>query len=300
MKKKKYLLSIFFIIILLTSLIILLSNESKIKCTKYGDLIIDKIFNFSTDCYERKLKGVIFPSIKFIGPRYNVLTNKINLECPSNSPVIILSGQSNSANFLKSNKKFRNSHFNFFDGKCYNLSSPSLGAEGEMSSLAPSIANKIISNKKFIFVTSGRGGISIEDASILNSEFINYNLEALRSLSQKNNYLKYFIWIHGEANNDNSLNYFDKFEILYEEIIKNQKNQPKLIITKTSICKNKRDDVLNEIQKEISIKYSGISDLIDTDALSNNYRYDQCHFNQNGLEKISDNISNLINSLENE
>ena len=91
-------------------------------------------------------------------------------------------------------------------------------------------------------------------------------MEALRSLSQKNNYLKYFIWIHGEANNDNSLNYFDKFEILYEEIIKNQKNQPKLIITKTSICKNKRDDVLNEIQKEISIKYSGISDLIDTDS----------------------------------
>ena len=89
-------------------------------------------------------------------------------------------------------------------------------------------------------------------------------------------------------------------DIIIARKIKNQKNQPKLIITKTSICKNKRDDVLNEIQKEISIKYSGISDLIDTDSLSNNYRYDQCHFNQNGLEKISDNISNLINSLENE
>lgn len=300
MKKKKYLLSISFIIILLTPLIFLLSQESKIKCTKYGDFIIDKILNISTDCYERKLRGVIFPSIKFIGPRYNILNDKINFECPSNSPVIILSGQSNSANFLKSNKKFKNSHFNFYDGKCYNLSSPSLGAEGEMSSLAPSIANKITSNKKFIFITSGRGGISIEDASILNNEFIKYNLEALRLLNQKNNYLKYFIWIHGESNNKNNQNYLNKFKILYEEIIKNQKNKPKLIITNTSICKNERDYILNEIQKEISIKYSGISKLIDTDSLSNDYRYDQCHFNQKGLEKISDNISNLINNLENE
>ena len=79
-------------------------------------------------------------------------------------------------------------------------------------------------------------------------------MEGIRLLNQKNNYLKYFIWIHGESNNKNNQNYFNKFKILYEEIIKNQKNKPKLIITNTSICKNERDYILNEIQKEISIK----------------------------------------------
>lgn len=271
----------------------------KINCSKYGDKIFDKLFGFDSDCYERKIRGVIYPNEKIIGNRYNSLKNKQKINCPSNSPIIIISGQSNSANFIKSFKKYDNSHFNYFNGHCYELSSPTLGAEGEMSSLAPAIAKKINSKKKFIFITSGLGGIPIKGAAKVNGDFIIYNKSALKNLKIKNNYLKYFIWIHGEANNKKTDDYQNKFRYIFETIVGEQKSKVNLIITQTSVCKNQRDIHLNEIQKKISKEYNSKNN-IDTDKLGNKYRYDGCHFNQFGLSEISTNISNLINQIENE
>ena len=38
-------------------------NFSNIKCTYFGNLVFDKILNINNDCYKRKLKGVIYPSV---------------------------------------------------------------------------------------------------------------------------------------------------------------------------------------------------------------------------------------------
>jgi len=276
-------------------------DDLKIKfiCSKYGDKIFDNLLGFNSDCYERKIRGVIYPNEKIISPRYDTIKNKRKLNCPSNSPIIIISGQSNSANFIQSFKKYNNPHFNYFKGHCYELSSPTLGAEGEMSSLAPAVAQKIISKKKFIFITSGRGSIPINAAAEVNGDFITYNKNALKDLEKKNNYLKYFIWIHGEANNKKTDNYQNKFRYIFDTIVRERKSKVKLIITQTSICNNQRDIHLNEIQKKISQVYNS-KIIIDTDELKNNYRYDGCHFNQFGLSEISTNISNLINQIENE
>lgn len=296
--RKKIIITFIFLLIS-GSYFVFVDLRIKITCSKYGDKIFDNLFGFDSDCYERKIRGVIYPNEKITGNRYNSLKNKKKINCPSNSPIIIISGQSNSANFIKSFKKYDNSHFNYFNGNCYELSSPTLGAEGEMSSLAPAIAKKIISKKKFIFITSGIGGISIEGAAKVNGDFINYNKHALKNLKIKNNYLKYFIWIHGEANNKKTDNYQNKFRYIFDTIVRERKSKVKLIITQTSICNNQRDIQLNEIQKKISQVYNS-KNIIDTDELKNNYRYDGCHFNQFGLSKISTNISNLINQIENE
>jgi hypothetical protein len=275
--------------------------KSNILCSKYGDLIFDKLLGHNTDCYERKLKGVIYPSIKFDGPRFNLVNNKKKLDCPRNSPIVIISGQSNAANFLISKNKFNNKHFNYFNGDCYELNSPALGAEGEMSSVAPAIAQKIKTNKKLIFITSGRGGIPIENASIPNKDFIKYNTNAINFLKKNNNYLKYFIWIHGEANNLNTLNYFENFISIFETIVNNTDNNTvNLIITETSLCRNNPDPKLNQIQRKISHKYNKFEEVIKTDDLQEKYRYDNCHFNERGVEEISKRISKLINKIENE
>ena len=298
--KKKKSIFIFFFMFLTFLFFILTTHKSNIICSKYGDFVFDKLLNFSSDCYERSLKGVVYPLEKFLGPRYNVVKNKKSFKCPSNSPIIILTGQSNAANFLRNYKEFSNYHFNYFDGNCYELSSPTLGAEGEMSSLAPAIAKKIISKDKFIFITSGRGGIPIQDASIIGDNFIKYNIDALNFLKTNQNFLKYFIWIHGEANNGNSSDYMTKFERMFKHITKTNQNVPFLIITETSVCNNSRDKKLNTIQKKISKKYTNLSTNIQTDDLLTEYRYDNCHFNEMGIDKISDRISKLINDLESE
>ena len=135
--------NIFLIIFSLVILIIVFFNFEKIQCTKLGDFVFDKLLGLNSNCYERKKKGVINPSIENLGTRYSYVKNKKIEKFPHNSMIIIVSGQSNSANFLKSFKKYKNKHFNYFEGKCYALSNPVLGAEGEMSSIIPAIAENL-------------------------------------------------------------------------------------------------------------------------------------------------------------
>jgi len=255
------------------------------------------LLGIDSDCYERKMRGVIYPWVKNLDARYAYLENKKIIECPQNSKIILISGQSNASNFLKSSKKYRNKHLNYFRGKCYNLSNPVLGAEGEMSSLVPAIAAKLNSPEKIIFITSGRGGMPISHANDENKVFINYNKKALDDLEKKNNILSFFVWIHGESDVGNSDHYLYNFNNMFNNIVKDLKNKNKidLIITQTTRCFNKDDPNLRKIQKKISMNRNKSIKIINTDELGNNYRYDKCHFNEMGIEILSNQISSIIN-----
>lgn len=292
-KKFKFL----FIFIGLFSIFLLFLNIQKIKCTKFGDILFDKLLGINSNCYERKIKGVIYPSIINKG-RYVNLKNKKIVKCPQNSKIILISGQSNSANFLKSFKKYQNEHLNYFNGKCYNLSNPVLGAEGEMSSLIPAIASKINVSQKFIFLTSGWGGMSVAGAN--SKDFITYNKEALDYLEKKDNILSFFVWIQGESDVGNSNHYYDDFTNMFDEITKDlkSKNNINLIITQTSRCFSKIDPNLRKVQKKISLERDKSIEVINTDKLGNNYRYDDCHYNELGIKILSDQIANVINKIK--
>ena len=295
-------LKIFLISISIISFIFflfLILNFQKIQCTKLGDLIFDKVIGINSNCYERKLKGVIYPWVTNLEGRYSYIVNKKAFKCPKNAFVIMVSGQSNSSNFLKSNKKYKNKHYNYFDGKCYELSNPVLGAEGEMSSLIPAIASKLDKYKDIIFFTSGIGGLSIKEANHKNQTFIDYNKTSLEELDKNDNHLKVFIWIQGEADAGNSFDYINNFNSIFNKITKNLtgRNNIKLIITQTTRCKNKEDEILRKKQKLISNSKDALLKTINTDKLGNKFRYDECHFNDLGIEKIAYKISNIIKEL---
>ena len=294
---KNILLTIFFSLVS----IIIFINYEKIHCTKLGDLFFDKLLGLNSNCYERKKKGVINPSVENLGTRYLYVENKKLVKCPQNSMIIIVSGQSNSANFLKSFKKYKNKHYNYFEGKCYALSNPVLGAEGEMSSIIPAIAENLDIYENIIFITSGRGGYSIVKND--NKNFINYNVRALNELKKKNNYLRFFVWIQGESDIGNSNEYEKSFERIYQTILDTQKNKKniELIITQTTRCKNVEDKLLRDVQKAISLSKNNTLEVINTDNLGNEFRYDDCHFNEIGIKKLSLEISNIIRkSVSNE
>lgn len=294
------LISVFFVFFLGVLLIFLFFfNVQKIKCSQLGDFFFDKLLGMNSDCYERKMKGIVYPLIKNLDARYAYFENKNIVNCPQNSTVILISGQSNAANFLKTSKKYKNKHFNYFDGKCYNLSNPVLGAEGEMSSLTPAIASKLNSSSKIIFFTSGRGGITINHANNDNKVFINYNKKALDDLEKNNNILKFFVWIQGESDTGNSKYYLDNFMSMFNNITKDliNKDNINLIITQTSRCFDKDDPKLRKVQKKISMIRNKSIQVINTDKLGNEFRYDKCHYNQQGIEKISFDISKIIKKL---
>ena len=242
-------------------------------------------------------KGKKFPSRERIQPD----KNKTRVDVSSKRDIIILFGQSNSANSVLSNEYFRSKHLNYFNKKFYRLSNPVLGANGDKDSVAPAIAAKLKSKKPYIFLTNGWGGTSIYDWSHPNSMLVKYIKRNLKDLL-KIHRLKYLIWIQGESDNNTDVDYIRQFNIfrdnLFSGISNKQLQKAKWIITQTSICGNKRDHVLNAQQKKLAQKDKVYITKV-TDSLDINYRFDDCHFNKFGTEKIAIEISKIINKLNN-
>ena len=242
-------------------------------------------------------KGKKFPSRERIQPD----KNKTRVDVSSKRDIIILFGQSNSANSVLSNEYFRSKHLNYFNKKFYRLSNPVLGANGDKDSVAPAIAAKLKSKKPYIFLTNGWGGTSIYDWSHPNSMLVKYIKRNLKDLL-KIHRLKYLIWIQGESDNNTDVDYIREFNIfrdnLFSDISNKQLQKAKWIITQTSICGNKRDHVLNAQQKKLAQKDKVYITKV-TDSLDINYRFDDCHFNKFGTEEIAIEISKIINKLNN-
>lgn len=242
-------------------------------------------------------KGKKFPSRERIQPD----KNKTRVDVSSKRDIIILFGQSNSANSVLSNEYFRSKHLNYFNKKFYRLSNPVLGANGDKDSVAPAIAAKLKSKKPYIFLTNGWGGTSIYDWSHPNSMLVKYIKRNLKDLL-KIHRLKYLIWIQGESDNNTDVDYIKEFNIfrdnLFSGISNKQLQKAKWIITQTSICGNKRDHVLNAQQKKLAQKDKVYITKV-TDSLDINYRFDDCHFNKFGTEEIAIEISKIINKLNN-
>ena len=242
-------------------------------------------------------KGKKFPSRE----RIQLNKNKTRVDVSSKRDIIILFGQSNSANSVLSNEYFRSKHLNYFNKKFYRLSNPVLGANGDKDSVAPAIAAKLKSKKPYIFLTNGWGGTSIYDWSHPNSMLVKYIKRNLKDLL-KIHRLKYLIWIQGESDNNTDVDYIKEFNIfrdnLFSGISNKQLQKAKWIITQTSICGNKRDHVLNAQQKKLAQKDKVYITKV-TDSLDINYRFDDCHFNKFGTEKIAIEISKIINKLNN-
>lgn len=239
-------------------------------------------------------KGKKFPSRERIQPN----KNKTRVDVSSKRDIIILFGQSNSANSVLSNEYFRSKHLNYFNKKFYRLSNPVLGANGDKDSVAPAIAAKLKSKKPYIFLTNGWGGTSIYDWSHPNSMLVKYIKRNLKDLL-KIHRLKYLIWIQGESDNNTDVDYVKEFNLFKQNLLKglnkNKIKKLKYIVTQTSICGSKRDEVLNRQQKELT-KQPDITVTNTTDNLDINYRFDDCHFNKFGTEKIAVEIAKIINN----
>ena len=109
-----------------------------------------------------------------------------------------------------------------------------------MFNIASGISNELKNSKKFIFLTNGWGGTSIDDWARDGSALTTYVNKNLSFLNKNGNKLKYIIWIQGEKDFKN----YNDYEIKFKKTIDNSLSSIKLIknfklfITQTSICKH--------------------------------------------------------------
>ena len=309
---KGKLIYILIFIICLQFLIIYSLEKRNIRCSSFFSTFLDDILGLDVGQYECNYA----PPHKVEFPyeyRYQKVIHKTKVRCPTDSDVIVLIGQSNSANSVLSNKYSESKNLNFFENNCYLLSDPVLGATGALNSIAPSLSYKLKNKKPVIFLTNGWGGTSISKWSNKKSiltEYVRTNIKQLiffppsiRSRSPhpslKNN-LKFIIWLQGESDNGTS-DYVEHFKQFRKNLFKNFNSKSidsvKFIITQTSICEKERDKNLNKQQKSLTKIFNDIIITNVTDNLDMNYRIglDNCHFNPLGVEKITDEIAIIIN-----
>lgn len=304
MKKKSLILSL-----ILFAVIWSFTASSKTRCSKFGIYILDDIFGLdgvAKICYESGLQ--LRPNKNPASAEKNVDYNsefKVKKDCPAASPVILIIGQSNAANYglsyIYENKN--NLNYNPKDDFCYELSEPVLGATGSLDSITSSIGEKIVSNKTIIFLNRSVGGSSIEEWIKL------YSLDLNKTLNKilEKNYLKIIIWMQGESENiETSKNYFKNFEILKSQIFNNLNvkfEDVNFIITKSTFCGSNNETYIEKKEemdfqrKLISEKYENVKLLEITDNLNDKYRRDNCHFNRKGIDKISNELALQINLI---
>ena len=232
--------------------------------------------------------------------RYHDLSSKTKIKCSKLAPVILVTGQSNSANHALSEKYENLSHLNYFNGKCYKLSNPVLGAEGNKQSVVPAIASKLQLSSKYIFLTTGWGGTSITSWGNDNSELSEYTNKNLKELNDLGHQLRAVIWIQGTADIHSGINYIFYFNKMKSQILKGLENKDdvKFIITKHSICDFDRiDNEINVQKKYLAKKEKNIFFTEVIGNLDSNYRYDGCHFNKFGTEEIAKEISSILNNI---
>ena len=57
-------------------ILIVFLNIKNIKCSQYGDFVLDKLLGINLDCYERKIIGVVNPWVKNLDGSYTYTNNK--------------------------------------------------------------------------------------------------------------------------------------------------------------------------------------------------------------------------------
>ena len=124
----------------------------------------------------------------------------------------------------------------------------------------------------------------------------------LTFLNKNGNSLKYIIWIQGESDFNNYKDYEIKFKKSIDNLLKGIKLDEnfKLFITQTSICKRQDEEKLIRSKKlnNEQIKVGNNKNYFTleiTDNLDQSYRYDNCHFNQKGFNKISEELVKYLN-----
>lgn len=224
--------------------------------------------------------------------------HECNTSTPLNDTIVLLvMGQSNAAN--AGEVKYQ-SHctnvFNFYAGNYYPLSDPLYGANGTGGSVWGRLADKLVERNfagTVIVVPCAVGGTKIEQwipGGNLNP-MLEQTLQYIDSAGLK---VTHVLWHQGESNHvlysgglsaqENAMVYTANFHTLVSYLRSKGIDAPVYPAVAT-YCIREPDTVLQHAQRNLANDSLKIYNGPDTDQLGGEYRYDNCHFNEEGLDR---------------
>ncbi len=211
--------------------------------------------------------------------------------------VLLVLGQSNAANAgeVKYQSHCTNT-FNFYAGNYYALNDPLYGSNGTGGSVWGRLADKLIERNfagTVIVAPCAVGGTRIEQW--IPGGNLNYLLdETINSLDSAGLKVTHVLWHQGESNHvlysgglsaqENARAYTANFHTLVSYLRSSGIEVP-IYPAIATYCIRQPDTVLQQAQRNLANDTLKIYNGPDTDLLGREYRYDNCHFNEEGLDK---------------
>ena len=193
--------------------------------------------------------------------------------------------------------------FNFFTGAnttTFEYKEPMLGAFCHGSCPYLKIGNELIDAGMYdevVFSTSGMPGAPL---SMINGDepafpYFSYLVETYKGMLAKYGKVDGILFHQGESDNGKS----DAYEALFDSFLQNLANEgipvggaggAKIYVSRTTRCGYLEiDSALSAVQLALADK-DGVEEGPNTDTVSidKRYRYDSCHFTQEGWDEVAD------------
>lgn len=211
----------------------------------------------------------------------------------NNLMVALAFGQSNSANEGESPKSTKMNVYSFYRGKCYKAQDPLLGASGDGGSVWTRLGDRIIEENLYhqvLFVPIGVGGTEIARWKP-NGDLHQRILKSIKSLKEQNFTITHMLWHQGETDallGTSKQEYKTMFLEMLKSIRANGVDAPIYVSITTRCHKIRENKDIQQAQRELVDISQKIYPGPNTDQLGLGYRFDGCHFSDEGLEKCAE------------
>jgi hypothetical protein len=232
-----------------------------------------------------------------------------SVPCPENDAIVIVTGgQSNAANDYESAPPPDHNAltFMFYDGKCYKLQSPVLGASDAADSLWPSLGDKlnIKVGRPVVFINGAVGGTQIGDWLDDRSRYLErlaHQILVARKLDLKPHFV---LWIQGETDAVVQLDpatYAREQEALITKLDSSGATDPKTkwVIYRSTQCMHRPGNgpAIELALSKLASKDDRIVLGPEVSGYDDSFRRDGCHLNTRGRDRlVNDSLSTLIES----
>jgi len=223
----------------------------------------------------------------------------LRAQCPERPIVIATGGQSNAGNAISSPIEVDTSKpvFTFFDGHCYYMGDPILGATGERGSLWTALGHMLAERygRSIIFINGAVGGSQVGDWLDDRSGYRRRLQQRIADAAAHGLDTDFMLWHQGETDAKVDLPrdvYRDQMLSLVDWFYAEGGLPPTAtwFLFQASICRGAARATSNEeilaAQADVIAARPKVVLAGNTDRYGMRYRHDDCHFNHRGRELI--------------
>jgi hypothetical protein len=201
--------------------------------------------------------------------------------------VVLAFGQSNAANFGLTRKESGLGVYSFVHGKCFKASDPLPGADGNGGSIWTRFGDIAIKEglaDAVLIVPISVGATRVRDWKPGGS--VHHKLvEGLRGPLATGFEFTQLLWMQGEHDaiaKTSRKDYYEDFTAMID-IIRSGGVEAPAFVSQTTLCGSHSSEDVRRAQRQLSKNREDVLPGPDTDAVGRKYRFDGCHFSDEGL-----------------